>query len=89
MELAETADGVSIDWETDADVFGRVAGMGQRVINPVANRIVKRFFSSVQDRLHDLSVEEESSSEQADESSSDDRSLVDRVLGRSKSEDAE
>ncbi|WP_435347622.1 CoxG family protein [Haloarchaeobius sp. HRN-SO-5] len=89
MELSETDDGgVVVDWETDADVFGRVAGMGQRVINPVANRIVKRFFSSVQDRLDELSVDEVSPSE-ADETSSDDRSLVDRVLGRSKSNDAE
>ncbi|MFC4407545.1 CoxG family protein [Haloarchaeobius iranensis] len=88
MALSETedGDGVAVEWETEADVFGKVAGMGQRVINPVANRIVKRFFSSVQEELHDLGVEAVSSS---DGDESDDRSLVDRVLGRSKSTDSE
>ncbi|WP_440989713.1 CoxG family protein [Haloarchaeobius baliensis] len=88
MALSETddGDGVVVEWETEADVFGKVAGMGQRVINPVANRIVKRFFSAVQEKLHDLGVEDVSSS---DEDESDGRSLVDRVLGRSKSTDSE
>ncbi|WP_256301502.1 CoxG family protein [Haloarchaeobius salinus] len=90
MALAETddGDGVVVEWETEADVFGKVAGMGQRVINPVANRIVKRFFSSVQEKLHDLGVEEVSSSD-GESDGSDGRSLVDRVLGRSKSTDSE
>jgi carbon monoxide dehydrogenase subunit G len=88
MALSETEDGegVTVEWETEADVFGKVAGMGQRVINPVANRIVKRFFSSVQEELHDLGVEDVSAS---DGDESDGRSLVDRVLGRSKSTDSE
>ncbi|WP_435146059.1 CoxG family protein [Halobaculum sp. P14] len=54
MTLAAADGGVDVDWETDAEVFGKVAQMGQRVVNPVANRVVKRFFSSVQDELHDL-----------------------------------
>jgi hypothetical protein len=54
--------------------------MGQRVISPVANRVVKRFFSSVQDRLHDLQMADAASTE-------DDRGLVDRVLGRSTTDD--
>jgi len=88
MALSETddGDGVAVGWGTQGDVFGKVAGMGQRVINPVANRIVKRFFSSVQEELHDLGVEEVSTS---DGDESDGRSLVDRVLGRSKSTDSE
>jgi hypothetical protein len=79
-------DGVAVEWETEADVFGKVAQMGQRVINPVANRVVKRFFSSVQERLHDLTITEVEDREAAGESDDGGRSLVDRVLGRGKSD---
>lgn len=78
MTLSDTDDGVAIEWETEADVFGKVAQMGQRVVNPVANRVVKRFFSSVQDALH----ETEMSDFDPDEDD-DDRGLVGRLLGRS------
>lgn len=84
MTLSESDDGVVVDWETDADVFGRVAGMGQRVVSPVANRLVKRFFSSVQDELHERTMEDVP--EEGDSSGS---SLVDRVLGRSSGSDSE
>ncbi|MEY7851192.1 CoxG family protein [Natrarchaeobius sp. A-rgal3] len=95
MRLAETEDGVAVEWETEADVFGKIAQMGQRVVNPVANRVVKRFFSSVQDQLRerqlaDLEERTDAGESNADEtnadgtdSSDDDRGLVDRVLGRS------
>jgi carbon monoxide dehydrogenase subunit G len=90
MALSETesGDGVAVEWETEADVFGKVAQMGQRVVNPVANRVVKRFFSSVQERLHDLTlVDVEGRDDPAEAASDDDgRGLVDRVLGRSKSD---
>jgi hypothetical protein len=79
-------DGVAVEWETEADVFGKVAQMGQRVINPVANRVVKRFFSSVQERLHDLTITEVEDREAAGESDDGGRSLVDRVLGRGESD---
>lgn len=91
MVLSEAEDGVAVEWETEADVFGKVAQMGQRVVNPVANRVVKRFFSSVQDRLHELTiadVEERDGSGAAEPTSDDDgRSLVDRVFGRNKDKD--
>lgn len=82
MELEPTDDGgVAVEWGTEADVFGKVAGMGQRVINPVANRIVKRFFSDVQSTLHELQLTD------ADTPTADDkddgRGIVDRLLGRS------
>ena len=85
MVLEETDDGVAVDWTTEAEVFGKVAQMGQRVINPVANRVVKRFFSSVQSRLHDLQMAE--AAEPEDETEEGGRSLVDRVLGRSNDSD--
>jgi hypothetical protein len=80
MSLSERGDGVAVDWETEADVFGKVAQMGQRVISPVANRVVKRFFSSVQEQLHDSRLGDVDDDA---ESTDDDRGLVDRVLGRS------
>lgn len=80
MELSPTDDGgVVVEWGTEADVFGKVAGMGQRVISPVANRLVKRFFSQVQSRLRDLQLAD-AAPETDDE---DGRGIVDRLLGRS------
>lgn len=57
MELSPTDNGVAVDWEADADVFGRVAQMGQRVMNPVANRVTKRFFQSVQEKISELRLD--------------------------------
>ena len=83
MALSEGEDGVAVDWHTQADVFGKVAQMGQRVITPVANRVVKRFFASVQDSLHDQQLADTDA-----DATDDDRGLVDRVLGRSDSTDS-
>jgi len=60
MELVETDGGVEIEWWAEADVFGRVAQMGQRVINPVANRVVGRFFDRIEDELRDVQTDEPS-----------------------------
>lgn len=76
MALSETEGGVAVDWETEADVFGRIAQMGQRVVNPVANQVVKRFFSSIQQELRDLQLADPGESTTK-------RSLTDRLLGRS------
>lgn len=59
MELAETDDGITVEWDAEADIFGRIASMGQRVVNPVANRIVERFFSSIQEELREQTIESE------------------------------
>lgn len=59
MTLSETGAGVSVEWWTEADVFGRVAQMGQRVLNPVANRVVKRFFKAVQSEIDELELAED------------------------------
>jgi len=86
MALSEADDGVAVEWETEADVFGKVAQMGQRVVNPVANRVVKRFFSSIQERLHELTLVDVEGREAADPDEDGGRSLVDRVFGRGKSD---
>lgn len=59
MELTETDDGVEVVWEAEADVFGRIAQFGSRVINPVANRVVNQFFDNVADRIQDASEGED------------------------------
>jgi carbon monoxide dehydrogenase subunit G len=86
MALEASDDAVAVDWQTEAEVFGKVAQMGQRVVNPVANRVVKRFFSSVQSQLHDLKMADVADTS-ADESKSSGRGLVDRFLGRSSDSD--
>ena len=60
MTLEENEDGVAVDWRTEADVFGRIAQMGQRVMNPVANRVVNRFFKSIEDQLNEVGDEDSS-----------------------------
>jgi len=60
MTLVETDEGVDIEWQAEADVFGKIAQMGQRVINPVADRVVARFFEGVEDRLTAVAEEESS-----------------------------
>lgn len=67
MTLAEVDDGVEVQWWAETDVFGNIANMGQRVMSPVANRVVNRFFKQVQDQLQEV----------GDES----RNLRDRVTG--------
>lgn len=54
MELTETDGGVAVDWSAEADVFGRIAQIGSRVIDPVANRVVNQFFDNVADRLTEV-----------------------------------
>lgn len=54
MALSESDDGVTVDWDAEADVFGRIAQIGSRVINPVANRVVNQFFEDVAERLHEV-----------------------------------
>jgi carbon monoxide dehydrogenase subunit G len=58
MDLVETDDGVDVEWWAEADVFGRVAQMGQRVITPVANRVVGRFFDSIESQLSDAATDD-------------------------------
>jgi hypothetical protein len=58
MTLSEHDDGVDIEWHAEADVFGRIAQMGQRVINPVANRVVNKFFGNIESQLTEVAEEE-------------------------------
>jgi len=60
MHIEETDDGVTVEWHAETDVFGRIAQMGQRVMSPVANRVVNRFFSNIEDQLRDVETADSS-----------------------------
>lgn len=78
MELDETDDGVTIEWWASTEVFGRIAQMGQRMINPVANRVVKSFFERIQERLEELILETDDAESMVDEESGS-RGLSQRI----------
>ncbi len=59
MRLHDRDGVVEVEWWGDTDVFGRVAQMGQRVMNPVANRLVNRFFSDIADRVAGIEIDDE------------------------------
>lgn len=78
MELEETENGVTVEWWASTEVFGRIAQMGQRMINPVANRVVKRFFERIQERLEELTLQTDGAESMVDEES-DSRGLSQRI----------
>jgi len=51
MNIVETESGSEIEWWTTADVSGRIAQLGGRVLNPVADRIVSNFFENIQEQM--------------------------------------
>jgi len=56
MTIHPSDDGVGsrIEWWTEADISGRIAQMGQRVIKPVANKIVNNFFGNIEQQMTDV-----------------------------------
>ena len=50
-------EGSRIEWWTEADISGRIAQLGSRVINPVANKIVNNFFGSIEQQMTDVDEE--------------------------------
>ncbi|WP_205596735.1 CoxG family protein [Halostella salina] len=50
----EDGDGSRIEWWTEADISGRIAQLGGRVINPVANKIVNNFFSNIESEMTEV-----------------------------------
>lgn len=47
-------EGSRIEWWTEADISGRIAQLGSRVINPVATKIVNNFFSDIETQMSDV-----------------------------------
>jgi hypothetical protein len=57
----EDGDGSRIEWWTEADISGRIAQLGSRVINPVADKIVNNFFTNIEQQMTDVDEETDSS----------------------------
>ena len=50
----EDGEGSRIEWWTEADISGRIAQLGSRVIKPVADKIVNNFFGSIEQQMTDV-----------------------------------
>lgn len=59
MEVHETDDGSRIEWGTQADVSGRIAQLGNRVMDPVADKIVTNFFGNVEQQMTEVEESDE------------------------------
>ncbi|MFC6725851.1 CoxG family protein [Halobium palmae] len=51
---SDGGEGSRIEWWTEADVSGRIAQLGSRVIDPVANKIVTNFFKDIERQMSDV-----------------------------------
>lgn len=51
------AEGSRIEWWAETDITGRIAQMGSRVIQPVAEKIVNNFFGSIEQQMTDVDAE--------------------------------
>lgn len=56
----EDGDGSRIEWWTEADISGRIAQLGSRVIDPVANKIVTNFFKDIERQMTEVDEETDS-----------------------------
>lgn len=59
MTIEETDSGSRIEWGSEADVSGRIAQLGSRVIDPVANKIVNSFFKEIEQQMTDVEASDE------------------------------
>lgn len=57
---SDDGDGSQIEWWTEADVSGRIAQLGSRVMNPVANKIVGNFFKDIEKQMSDVEATDSS-----------------------------
>jgi uncharacterized protein len=51
MELQETNPGTKMDWKADARVGGRIASVGQRLLNSQAEKIVNQLFDCLKGKV--------------------------------------
>ncbi|MFB6187032.1 MAG: CoxG family protein [Halobacteriaceae archaeon] len=52
MTVNEMEGGSEVEWGAEANISGRIAQLGGRVINPVADKIVNDFFNNVEDQIN-------------------------------------
>lgn len=58
MEITAIEGGSRIEWGAQADISGRIAQLGSRVINPVSDKIVNNFFSNIEKQMTDVEKSE-------------------------------
>jgi carbon monoxide dehydrogenase subunit G len=58
MKIDETESGALVKWGAETDISGRIAQLGGRVINPVADKIVNNFFSSIEKQMQGVEAED-------------------------------
>ena len=51
VHLAENGAGTTLTYEAEAQVTGKLAQLGQRMIDPVAKKLANQFFSAFSERL--------------------------------------
>ena len=51
FHLSEEAGGTGMQWEADVRIFGQVASMGQRVIQPIVNQQVQNVLIAIDERV--------------------------------------
>lgn len=51
MEVAETETGCRMEWGAETNIAGRVAQLGSRMLQPVANKVVNDFFDEIEEQL--------------------------------------
>ncbi len=51
FHLSEDAAGTSMRWEADVRIFGQVASMGQRVLQPIVNQQVQNVLNALDKRV--------------------------------------
>jgi len=59
MAISESESGSRIEWGAEADIAGRIAQLGGRIINPVADKIVNNFFSDIEQQMTDVEASDE------------------------------
>jgi carbon monoxide dehydrogenase subunit G len=51
MDLEENGDGTLMKWSANVRVSGKLAGVGGRLMSPVADRMTKDIFSCIRSKL--------------------------------------
>ena len=51
FDLSEERGGTGMRWEADVRIFGRVASMGRRVVQPLVNEQVQSVLSAIDERV--------------------------------------
>ncbi len=51
MSLSEGETGAVVSWRASTNISGKLAQMGQRMLKPVANKLTKQFFTSIENQV--------------------------------------